>query len=75
MKKLIFGLGVFFTSVFGIMCTIGFHIWGRHLMMLGAYPMSAMETCSIAHFVFVITAATGFIFALIGVFSHEKINK
>lgn len=76
MKKLIFGLGVFFTSVLGILSSIGFDILGKMFLELhGFYPANAMEMTGYCLFAFVITAAIGFITALIGAFTREKSNK
>lgn len=73
MKKLIFGLCVFFTSVLGILGSVGFEFLGRLIFSVsGDYPTGSMETCGACLFVFVITAAIGFVFALIGVFSRDK---
>lgn len=76
MKKLIFGLGVFFTSVFGIWGSMAIEILEKILLVLqGRSLIHAMYISSDYQFIFLITAAIGFVFALIGVFSREKSNK
>lgn len=73
MKKLIFGLGVFFTSVFAIVGSMGVEILEKILLVLqGDSLISAMYISNDYRFIFLITAAIGFIFALIGVFSRDK---
>lgn len=73
MKKLIFGLGVFFTSVFGIISSVALEIAGKvFLELYYFYPASAMELTGYCLFAFTITAAIGFVFALIGAFSRDK---
>lgn len=76
MKKLIFGLGVFFTSIFGIIGSMGVEILEKILLVLqGRSLISAMYMSNDYRLVFLITAAIGFIFALIGAFTREKSNK
>lgn len=73
MKKLIFGLVTFFTSVLGIFSSMAIEAFGRYLYAVyGAYATGLMETCGASLFVFVITAAIGFVFALIGALSRDK---
>lgn len=73
MKKLIFGLATFFTSVFGILGSMAFEAFGRYLYSAyGEFPTGLMETCGASLFAFVITAVIGFVFALIGALSRDK---
>lgn len=71
MKKLIFGLATFFTSVLGILGSM--LLSEINMYFLTAYNIySSGNMYGAALFAFVITAVIGFVFALIGALSRDK---
>ncbi len=74
MKKLIFGLAVFATSVFGILTCVGLDLLGNYIYCStgGDYLHGTMEMIGGCLFAFVITAVIGFAVALVGAFTREK---
>lgn len=72
MKKLIFGLATFFTSVLGIIGSMAVDAFGNYIYAAYGDLIGLMGTESAYEFAFVITAAIGFVFALIGALTRDK---
>lgn len=70
MKKLIFGLATFFTSVLGILGSMFLSEINMYFLTYNIYSSGNMYGASL--FAFVITAVIGFVFALIGALSRDK---